>query len=188
VEAVKILDDVGKKAGALVQTLCDMERKRPFTLNTGRSREIQQRTLKMLEENWRREHPPPTSIDAEASVDLPDPDDLQNLIDQLHRFGCRVVDYPSDLRLIAQVLTYFEIAVNRIADNIAMFIENELICKFNMELKTKLSDNLRLTGVHGPAWCEALVAGGEDSKAEINALQRKKIALTNALNTFQQPN
>ena len=56
------------------------------------------------------------------------------------------------------------------------------------ELKNKLSDNLGFTGADGPARCAALVAGGEDPQAEIDALQRKKIALTNALNTFHSQN
>lgn len=93
-----------------------------------------------------------------------------------------------DLRLLAQVLTYFEISVNRISDNVAMFTENEFISKFNTELKHKLSDNLGLTGVDGPARGAALVARGADPQVEIDALQRKNIALTNALNTFQSLN
>jgi hypothetical protein len=158
-----------------------MEHKRPFTLNAEQSREIQGRILKKLAENWQQQQPPSTPRDANG-------EDLASLLDQLRRFGCSVIDYPADLRLLAQVLTYFEISVNRITDNVAMFIENEFISKLNEELKNKLSDNLGFTGVDGPARCAALVAGGADPQVEIDALQRKNIALTNALNTFQSSN
>ena len=184
-----MLDRVSEITRNELHVQCEMEERRPFTLNEHyfiRSKEENYTKLVALRQ---------PDLNSPSSIYLPGTQTIiskSQLLGQLATFGFSVKnfeqlsrlrdpdEFAQELLVISEVLAYFKVAFKRMIDAIPMRIEQHFILGFCKLMEDGLIGDLGLVGEGGLKKCETWAADNPEIKAQRENLLRQKEILVRA--------
>ena len=95
-------------------------------------------------------------------------------------------EFKSELRVIANVLTYFEYAWKRTFDVIPMFVEHEFFIAFSNELRDTLAQELGLNAEDGDEKCNKYAVENPEIAIKREEIERKMKILVSATDILNQ--
>src|SRR5579859_6966294 len=173
-----------------------MERHRPFTLNE----KYHKKKAEYVTEFAVKRHPQFASV-SPSKFTLHDGGPAggrtyaateENLLQVLSAYGVELSsikqlatahedEYMAELDVISHVATYFEIASNRIVDDIPKVFETVFARWFGESLAMDLASNLKLVGDGGVETCRRYVRDEPDVQMKRDSLTRQQKILKQAL-------
>lgn len=95
-------------------------------------------------------------------------------------------DFKSELRILANVLTYFDYAWKRTFDVIPMLVEQEFFIAFSNELRDTLTQELGLNGEDGVDKCNKYAAENPEIAIRREDIERRMNILVSATDILSQ--
>jgi hypothetical protein len=152
------LEKAAESTRKLLKSYCEMERRRPFTLNV---------------DSW-------SKIGEESRIKC-----FGDTVTE-EAFGSSKDNYSEERKVASDVLTYFKIASTRTIDVIPLFIEHEFLVKFSAKLQDTLVETLGIIGENGMEKCRRYAIDNPEISEARNDLKAKLEILVDATNILNR--
>ena len=200
-----MLNAISKETRHEIRVQCEMEKRRPFTLNEHyfiqckANKYTQLINLCRKAQSKPQESPAPPGVPASQYHVSTNHKVLekQDLLNQLAFYGFKVKsfeqlarlhdpdEYEEELRVISDVYAYFKVAYKRMIDAIPMRIEQHFVHGFSERVRDRLICELGLVGEGGLQKCKMFAKDPPEIQGRREELLRQRDILNNASNILR---